>query len=319
LTRLRSLSLWTLATTIALVAIGGFTRGSGSGYGCADRWPLCEGGALGGLLPRADFHMIVEWTHRWIAAIVTVLIVVLVVEAWRHHRERRGLVVGATTALVVILAQAGLGAAVVITHLEARELVAVHLTVAMVILGLLAFVSVEASRADRGAALPDRSAGPPDAGWSRLLGAGLLGIFATIALGATVHDEYVGGWPLVEGGLIPEFSTSVVAIHFAHRVVAALTFLSLVYVAISVIRRDRPRIEVSLVHAATALFAVNIGLGAAHVFTRVESTSLVVAHILVASLAWVALVGAASLARHPDTHVAEPGSSLGSDPAEATT
>ncbi|SVB81576.1 uncharacterized protein METZ01_LOCUS234430, partial [marine metagenome] len=32
------LSRVTLATTLVLVGIGGFTRGSGSGYGCADRW-----------------------------------------------------------------------------------------------------------------------------------------------------------------------------------------------------------------------------------------------------------------------------------------
>jgi heme a synthase len=159
LTRLHRLSLWTLASTIVLVAIGGFTRGSGSGYGCADRWPLCEGGALGGLLPRADFHMIVEWTHRWVAAVVTILIVALVWSAWRRHRQRRALLVGAVTALVVILAQAGLGAAVVITHLEARELVAVHLTVAMVILGLLAFVSVGWGRG--GAARPAAPPHPP--------------------------------------------------------------------------------------------------------------------------------------------------------------
>lgn len=313
MTRLRSLSLWTLATTIALVAIGGFTRGSGSGYGCADRWPLCEGGALGGLLPRADFHMIVEWTHRWIAAIVTVLIVVLVVKAWRHHRDRRGLVVGATTALVVILAQAGLGAAVVITHLEARELVAVHLTVAMVILGLLTYVAVETSHAHQ-------AAGTNDPTWTRLLGLGVIAILGTIVLGATVHDEYVAGWPLVEGGVIPEFTTTVVAVHFAHRVVAAVTFLLLVYLAVAAIRRSRPRTEISLVHVTTALFAVNIGLGAAHVFTRVESTGLVVAHIFFASLAWIGLVAAGSLTRHSaSTQGARRGPSLAPNPAEATT
>ncbi|SVA96534.1 uncharacterized protein METZ01_LOCUS149388, partial [marine metagenome] len=32
------LSRVALTATLVLVGIGGFTRGSGSGYGCADRW-----------------------------------------------------------------------------------------------------------------------------------------------------------------------------------------------------------------------------------------------------------------------------------------
>jgi heme a synthase len=64
-----------LSLTVFLVMLGGYTRGSGSGYGCEDRWPLCENGLLGGLLPRLEYHMIVEWTHRWVAAIVGLLII----------------------------------------------------------------------------------------------------------------------------------------------------------------------------------------------------------------------------------------------------
>jgi heme A synthase len=45
------IALAALAATLLLIVVGGFTRGSGSGYGCADRWPLCEEGLLGGWLP----------------------------------------------------------------------------------------------------------------------------------------------------------------------------------------------------------------------------------------------------------------------------
>jgi len=69
----RTLARWALVATVFLVMLGGYTRGSGSGYGCADRWPLCEDGLLGGLLPRLEYHMIVEWTHRWVAAGIGVL------------------------------------------------------------------------------------------------------------------------------------------------------------------------------------------------------------------------------------------------------
>jgi heme A synthase len=191
---------------------------------------------------------------------------------------------------------------------------AVHLRAAMVSRGSRACASGAAPR-DRTTA-PDA---PTDAAWRRLLVVGAAGILVTITLGAIVHDEYVGGWPLVDGRLVPEFTNAVVAVHYAHRVLAALTFALLVWLAVAAVRRMRPRHEVLLVHGSAALFAVNIGVGAAHVFTRVESTTLVVVHILVASLTWTALVAAASLAhRSHSTEVAEPRIAPALDAAEAT-
>ena len=36
------------------------------------------------LLPRLEYRMVVEWTHRWVAAIVGLLII-LTVAAWRSR------------------------------------------------------------------------------------------------------------------------------------------------------------------------------------------------------------------------------------------
>jgi cytochrome c oxidase assembly protein subunit 15 len=314
MTRLQKLASWTLGTTVLLVAVGGFTRGSGSGYGCEDRWPLCENGLLGGLLPRPEFHMVVEWTHRWFASIAVVLIAALVVYAWRRHRGDGGVRRGATLALAAILVQAALGAVVVKTDLAA-DLVSVHLGVAMTLLGLLAFVTVEAFFA--GGQRPV-VATTPDAAWRRSLGAGAAGVFTVIVLGSLVHNQYVGGYPLVGGRLVPPLDVPVVAVHFGHRVAVAVTFVLLVWLAARVVRRGRPAVETRLVHAALALFTVNIALGAAHVFTRVQSTGLVVAHLLVASLAWTSLVAAVATARRADAaRLAGSGRRGGEDPVAA--
>lgn len=293
---MRRLSAWTLGVTITLVAIGGFTRGSGSGYGCADRWPLCEGGAAGGLLPRWEFHMVVEWTHRWVASIALVLIATLVWNAWRHHRTNRGLRWATTAALLLTVGQALLGAAVVMTGLNA-DLVSTHLGTAMIILALLTFVTVESFFTGDEAPVVS---GQHDRSWRRMLGGGAVATYATIMLGSTVHDQYVGGWPLVGDQLVPDLTSTLVALHYLHRMAVAVTFVLLVGLSVGAIRRGRPRPEVMLVHGATLLFAVNLGLGAAHVFTQVSSTGLVVAHLLVASLVWVGMVGAFSLARRAD-------------------
>lgn len=296
------LSAWTLGATVLLVAIGGFTRGSGSGYGCADRWPLCENGLLGGLLPRPEFHMAVEWTHRWFAAIAVVLVALVAVVAWWRHRDHRALTWTATGALGAILLQAGIGAFVVMSGLQA-DLVSVHLGVAMLLLGLLAYVVVASHYLD--GRRPVASAAP-DRTWRLLAGAGAAGVYVVIVLGSLVHDRFVGpaafpdGWPLVLGDVFPTTDSATVQVHYAHRVAVAVGVVYLAYLAASAVRRRRPRAEVTLVHAAFALFVVNVGIGVAHVFTMVSSSGLVVAHLLVASLAWTALVAATVLARHSD-------------------
>lgn len=314
MTALQKLASWTFGVTVLLVAVGGFTRGSGSGFGCEDRWPLCENGLLGGLLPRPEFHMVVEWTHRWFASISVLLVATLVVAAWLRYREERSLVVGSSVALVTILTQAGLGAVVVITELKA-DLVSLHLGVAMILLGLLAFITVETFFI--GGTRPVTSAGP-DPAWRRFLVAGALGVYGVIALGSLVHDQYVGGWPLVGGELVPSLGSNLVALHFGHRVLVGIVTLYLVYLAVGVIRRSRPRSETLLVHGALGLYLVNVGLGAAHVFTQVSSTGLVVAHLLVASLVWSALVAATALSRRADGVARDPTARrLPAEPVEA--
>lgn len=296
MTRLQRLASATLTVTVLLVAIGGFTRGSGSGFGCADRWPLCEDGLLGGILPRPEFSMVVEWTHRWFASIAVLLVGATTVYVWLRHRPERGLRWGTTAGLFTILSQAGLGAVVVKTHLAA-DLVSVHLGVAMVLLALLSFVVVESFFATGGE--PVRST-TPDLGWRRSLWGGLAATFTVIVLGSLVHNQYVGGWPLIAGQLVPDLSGRLVALHFANRVAVALTVLLLAWLTALGSSRGRPLAEVRLVGAAFGLFVLNVALGAAHVFTQVRSTGLVVGHLLAASLVWCALVAAAAVARRAD-------------------
>lgn len=297
MTRLQKLATWTFTITVVQVALGGFVRGSGSGYGCEDRWPLCENGLLGGWLPRPEFHMVVEWTHRWLATIALVMVIATAVYAWWRHREARGLTRAAFAAVLAILAQAAIGAFVVMTDLHA-DLVSVHLGAAMILLGLLAFVVVESGFVGDRRPVVSETDGGSD--WPARLAAGAGGIYLVIILGSLAHDQYVGGYPLVGGQLIPDLSDRLVAAHFGHRVAVLLVTLLLAGLAAQVVRRGRPRAETMLVHGGLGLFLLNVILGAAHVFTRVQSTGLVVAHLLVASLSWSALVGAATLARRSD-------------------
>lgn len=276
--------------TLVLVAIGGFTRGSGSGFGCADQWPLCENGLLGGLLPRAEYHMVIEWTHRWVAALVGILTLATAVTAWRRHRHERIIVIPAVVAVVAIGVQAWVGRLVVKGHLDA-DLVSVHLAISMVVVALLTMVVVGSAPAS-----PTTTRAPGrDRVWTAMLVAAAFGSLALLLLGSYVHNLYVSGWPLVANTLTPSLANRFVAVHYLHRVVAAIGLIYLAYLAIAAATRLRPEQERRIVYAAGAAYLLNIGLGAAHVFTRVSSSALVAGHLLLASLVWALLVGATTL------------------------
>ncbi|MBL6925274.1 MAG: COX15/CtaA family protein, partial [Acidimicrobiia bacterium] len=274
--------------TLFLVGVGGFTRGSGSGYGCADRWPLCENGLLGGLLPRAEYHMVIEWTHRWVAAIVGLLVLATAVSVWRHHRSRKALVRTATAVVVVVGIQAWIGRMVVKADLDA-DLVVLHLAISMVVVGLLTLVAVATS--------PSRVRTDENRAWTNLLVIAAAGSYVLLLLGAYVHNMFFSGWPLVGNQLVPDLSNSYTAVHFTHRLVAGLGLVYLVYLTRAAGQNRRPAIERRLLHAATGFYAVNVALGAVHVFTEVSWSGVVATHLLLAGIVWTLLLAAAALSR----------------------
>lgn len=294
--RMRRLSGTAVVATLILVTIGGYTRGSGSGYGCEDRWPLCENGLAGGLLPRLEFHMIVEWTHRWVAALVGLVIIAVAVGAWRGRDKDRLSVWLSVAAVVAVGVQGWIGRLVVTNDLDA-DLVSVHLAISMTVLGLLTAIWVLAS-------------GPPVAvpstRWRVLTWSGAAGAIAILLLGSYVHNLYVSGWPLVGNRLVPDLSHRLIAVHFAHRVAAPLLLGYFVYLAVASQRTGRAVFHTRLLWSVVGLFSANIALGAAHVFTKVDSSVIVAAHLLVATLVWTAMVveATATSVSGPDVAVA---------------
>ncbi len=138
LDRFRRLVNLTIIATFALILIGGWVRVSDSGLGCGPPgsgthgWPLCDGQVI----PFLEGSTLIEFSHRITAGIVGILILVLVWQALRNLREHPWIVRGTIAAGVLVLAQAVLGGATVENNLH-EVLVATHLGLAMILLGLL--------------------------------------------------------------------------------------------------------------------------------------------------------------------------------------
>ena len=83
---LRRYSYVALGVACAHLVFGAIVRISGSGMGCGDHWPRCYGSFFPPL-NRPD--LIIEVSHRYLASILLLSLVVLFVAAWRHRAEPR--------------------------------------------------------------------------------------------------------------------------------------------------------------------------------------------------------------------------------------
>ncbi len=232
--------------------------------------------------------MIIEWTHRWIAALVGLIALAMAIQAWRRHRSQRVVLVSSFAVVAAIVVQALIGRAVVKADLAA-DLVSLHLALSMSIAALFVIVVVATSPE-----LWDDPAGDPR--HVALYGLGAAGAFAVLLLGSLVHNQYVAGWPLVHGAWLPEFSTSLVLIHWIHRLAAGMGFFYFGYVWLATTRSGRPSLEVKLTVWAFATYSVNIAVGFLHVLTEVESSAIVTLHLAASTVVWVLMVAATSIA-----------------------
>lgn len=123
--RLEWFALASALGAFALTIAGGFVTQTGSGLGCPD-WPLCHGQLIPDL---RDPTTAIEWTHRTLAAIVGVLVLLTTVFAWRDRRDERRIVFASTMTFILVLLQAILGGATVLSELNPYFVVA-HLAFA---------------------------------------------------------------------------------------------------------------------------------------------------------------------------------------------
>ena len=292
--RFRRLAVVTIAATFVLIAVGGLVRATDSGLGCPD-WPRC----FGRLVPPAELHAWIEHSHRLVASVVMVLVALLVVAAWRTGQER---VVrrAAVAALVLVLAQAMIGAFVVWWKLRADS-VTLHLATALALVALLIFIDF---RARHGAG---RRQGQ-DRRFVRLVAATAGLLYLQMLVGSTVTGHQAGlAYPL--NVLLPDLGPSVARIQLAHRTLAMVVGALVVAVWVVARRTQRAHPTVTrLAGYAAGLVAVQIGLGLANVANRLSALT-VVPHLAVGALLWGTMV---ALVLHADRFAGIPER----DPAE---
>lgn len=282
----KKLASASLAATFLLISIGGLVRATKSGLGCGDDWPRCSGRLLPEIQNRA---MMIEFSHRFVAGIVVLLLAVLALQAFRQKRPPaiKGATVGA---FGLVIFQALLGAAVVFFHLDA-DLVLLHLATALSLLALLSFIAL--SETDLGAE-EDRAS-------SRRTAFAAASVFLLMLIGSYVSGSGAGyvfpDWPLMDGRVVPDLAVEGKAVHFFHRALAAVVGVLVVRAAwMASKRKQHSPFASRLTHAAAGLFVVEVLVGATNIFTGGNEAS-VAAHLALGAAIWALLVSTSIVTR----------------------
>ena len=76
-----------LAYTILVILWGAFVRATGSGAGCGNHWPLCNGAVI----PRPEqIETIIEFTHRAMTGLLIPFAILVVIWLFRRTAPGRG-------------------------------------------------------------------------------------------------------------------------------------------------------------------------------------------------------------------------------------
>ena len=222
----RLLTMTTVASVFALIALGGAVRLTHSGLGCPD-WPLCNGK----LLPALETHTLIEYSHRMLASVVGLLVLATTLSVWRWHRGNPWLTTAATVGLVLLVVQVLLGGVTVLRELPG-EMVFAHLAVAEALLAAMLVVCVASLRGY--GSVPNESNPAPGPRPFPIL---ILGV-ALLAYGLLLTGSYVTvsgataacgtAWPLCQGELMPQGHLAIM--HMVHRLVALVSGVLVVVV-----------------------------------------------------------------------------------------
>ena len=290
---IRNLAFVTAGLSYLLIVLGGVVRVTGSGLGCGDDWPLCNGRIIP---PLDDMATLIEWGHRLVALGVSLLVVALAGIAFLRRDEAGvagpgGPLRPAQLAVLLIVVQVMLGAITVWLELPPSAVV-LHLSVAM---GLVAVLVIAGLRA----------AGRQPAGgdariWRSALAALGLGGLAVLLGGLTANLGAAGaciGFPLCSGELWPGESNGGLAhIHWTHRLVAYALTLHLVGVVTALVRRRAPAGVRWAAIAALGITLLQVVVAAAMMWSILQPHWRA-AHVAAGSAVWVALVVLAWLAK----------------------
>jgi heme A synthase len=279
-----------LAFNVAVILWGAVVRATGSGAGCGNHWPLCDGQVL----PRDPaIATIIELSHRLTSGVALLLVLGLAVGAWRRFPAGHPVRLGGALSLTFILTEALIGAGLVLFEYVAADTrvargfwVAGHLLNTFLLVGSLTLTAWWAAGGAR-LRIAGRG-GVAIALLAALVGMLVLGMSGAVtALGDTLFP--VSSLAEGEAQTFSESAHLFVRLRIWHPTLAVVVGAVVVVAALLAARRGREELTRRAANAAIVLFAVQLAVGVVNVWL-LAPVGLQILHLLLTDLIWIALV-----------------------------
>jgi protoheme IX farnesyltransferase len=293
-----------------LIVLGGITRVSGSGLGCEDDWPLCQGKPY----PPLNTLAIIEYMHRTVAATIGFLVLATLIGTLLVAGTSRRSRILALSSLVLVIVQALLGAVTVWRELP-PEIVTAHLGTAMIFFACTLFTAYSIA-VDRDAPAWIVNAGRrpglhEDRTFTLYARVGAVIIFLLILTGGMTSTTgaalFCDEWPFCRNGqFIPDQTSKYTWYNLGHRATAALTALTVAFILYQAFKRPVSRAARQLASAAAIIITFQILIGAAYVLTDGDAW-LSAFHLGTAAALWAIMLAIAVAAHQPAEERPYPG------------
>jgi cytochrome c oxidase assembly protein subunit 15 len=281
---------------VLVILWGALVRATGSGAGCGNHWPLCNGQVIP-LSPRID--TIIEFTHRCMTGGSTFLVVGLLVWTFRGTVKGHAARALAVASMLLLLNEAFLGALLVkLGYVTGNQsmgrvvVLSIHLSNTLLLLAALTLTARLLTTGQR---------------WAEVRGSGTKKIWALLGLGATLVVGVSGSLAALGDTLFPASSLrAAFAQDFAAdspwllrlRSVHPVSALIAAAFVLWLVGQARRAGEGKLAAIVVALLAFQFALGLADVLL-LAPVWMQILHLLGADLYWVALVTLATAVAWP--------------------
>jgi heme A synthase len=290
LSRFTKFSWGVLAYNVFVILFGAFVRATGSGAGCGAHWPLCNGVVI----PRPQrIETVIEFTHRLTSGLTLILVVALVVWAWRKYPKGSLLRWSSAASIFFTITEALVGASLVLygwvaTNTSAARAVSVPVHLVNTFL-LLASLAITAWWSTDGV--------PQRLHFRGLTGVlVVLGGLAILLLGASgaitaLGDTLFPSTSLAEG-MAQDFTPTahfLVRMRIFHPAIAASAGIYLFLATLWVRRQVKePRLE-AITNALFGFYVLQIFLGFINI-ALLAPVWMQIVHLLVSNLVWITYV-----------------------------
>lgn len=216
-TFIKRLAVVTAIGMFLVLIQGSLVTTTGSAEGCGQSWPLCNGK----FVPAYALESMIEYSHRFVVGIISVMIVIVGLGALRYWRDRLEIKIFVGLMVAFIIIQSALGAAAVMWP-QTPEIMALHFGISLIAFASVLLTAIFIYEKDGRDKLRDIHI-PKN---FRLAVWGLMFYsYAAVYIGAYVRHKDASlactDWPLCNGSVFPGF-TGPVGIVFTHRVTAGL-------------------------------------------------------------------------------------------------